>query len=279
FWRIPAEFNQLARTIKYEHHDTVVGEVHDLTEALEENYITEVDAYLRQQEQEQYQISAIQPVDYPPTPNPVHSTPVIRQQLSLGRRLFNTAVNLFDQAVENSDDRLTVQARDSIGINDDNLPQNVLTDQERVEFGIENPESSSSEGSGNDSTAVPESEGSNTESEEEIEADNIVIELDNRYFEEEDINAPDSENEEDDQVIQLPNPQPVIQLPNPQPVHPPPIQALPVRMVKNVYYPLFNGTKPAAWAKAMDIAFAANQVADAAVQINIAAAHLGDYID
>src|SRR6185369_7836954 len=156
FWRIPAEFNQLARTIKYEHHDTVVGEVHDLTEALEENYITEVDAYLRQQEQEQYQISAIQPVNYPPTPNPVHSTPVIRRQLSLGRRLFNTAVNLFDQAVEDSDDRLTVQARDSIGINDDDLPQNVLTDQERVEFGIENPESSSSEGS-------------NTESEEEIE--------------------------------------------------------------------------------------------------------------
>ena len=118
-----------------------------------------------------------------------------------------------------------------------------------------------------------------SESEEEIEADNIVIELDNRYFEEEDINASDSENEEDDQVIQLPNPQPVIQLPNPQPVHPPPIQALPVRMVKNVDYPIFNATKPAAWAKAMDIAFAANQVADAAVQINIAAAHLGDYID
>ena len=40
FWRIPAEFNLLARTIKHEYQDTVVGHVHDLTETLEENYIT-----------------------------------------------------------------------------------------------------------------------------------------------------------------------------------------------------------------------------------------------
>src|SRR6185369_5350722 len=44
-------------------------------------------------------------------------------------------------------------------------------------------------------------------------------------------------------------------------------------------YPIFDGTKPGAWTKTMDIAFAANQVQNEPVKINIAAAHLGEYVD
>ena len=56
-------------------------------------------------------------------------------------------------------------------------------------------------------------------------------------------------------------------------------QAQIVPMAKNADYPVFTGTRPGAWIKAMEIAFAANGVNDHPVKINTAAAHLGDYIN
>lgn len=50
-------------------------------------------------------------------------------------------------------------------------------------------------------------------------------------------------------------------------------------MAKNADYPVFNGTRPVAWIKQLEIAFAANAVNNAQVKINTAAAHLGDYVD
>jgi len=50
-------------------------------------------------------------------------------------------------------------------------------------------------------------------------------------------------------------------------------------MAKNADYPVFNGTRPAAWAQAMEIAFAANEVVNNVIKVNTAAAHLGEFID
>jgi len=259
FWRIPADFYQLTRTLRHQYHDTVVGHVHDLTEALEESYIAEVDAYLTQQEQNQYQLPPFQPTEFPPTPDATHSTPVIQRQLNRGRQLFETAANLFEEDVDDSDDALTIQTRDSIGYNEAYQPQRALTDQERSEFGIEDPD--------NADTLIPNSEHSGEESDRESEADNTTVVIGENYFDDTDV----SEAEQAENRLNL-------LLPILHPVHPP-IQRRQNRMVKNVDYPVFNGTKPAAWAKAMDIAFKANQVDDEEVKISIAAAHLGDYVD
>ena len=50
-------------------------------------------------------------------------------------------------------------------------------------------------------------------------------------------------------------------------------------MARNADYPVFDGTKPGAWIRTMEIAFAANAVVQDAPKVNIAAAHLGEYVD
>ena len=49
-------------------------------------------------------------------------------------------------------------------------------------------------------------------------------------------------------------------------------------MARNADYPVFDGSRPATWIQTMEIAFAANNVNNDQ-KVNIAAAHLGKYVD
>ncbi|CAG8608015.1 7342_t:CDS:2, partial [Paraglomus occultum] len=270
YWRIPASFDALAVSVIRNHSDVTVGSFSDLTPELEDLYIREVDNYVLITLDRQRRVPDIGPVNFPPTPQAFALTP-FRNLLVQGSQLINEAEDVLGELLDANDDNQSILSRNAFGPDDNNSPLRVLTQQERAAFATPEPSDSASEHNDNpdNATAVEdtESEASGLDQayfEEDLIQDENSDESDAEPVEEIDVEDEESTDEEDDNQV-------LVQLP--------PIQAQPIEMVKHVDYPMFTGSNPAAWARAMDMAFAANQVNDEAVKINIAATHLGDYVE
>jgi len=261
YWKIPANFGNLARSIIHQHADTTVGEIHELTDELEDAYIEEVTQALQQQLQ--YQVPQYNQTQFPATPAPRTFTPLL-QALNQNRSLVRKASSLVN----------FVRQRDSIDELEDESrspsPTRAFEEantQRRQAIGVlVSPALSRAESEHSQAENLVEN---NLVENNQGENQFLNLEIDNAYFEHD---QPDPVTEDSDEE-NVPPQQPVYNLP-PVPLNLPQIQ-----MARNADYPVFDGTKPGAWAKAMEIAFAANQVANQQVKINIGAAHLGDYID
>src|SRR6185369_3127383 len=281
FINIPANYRILATSLLHRNSDTWIGQIEELTWEQINQYHNEVEEYFDRQNEEQAQqlISQNQNVsNFPATPAPQSHTP-FRRALSTSNLLYNLAGNFLqnilaeeseEQANNDQNERpsLFVRTRDSIGPLDEESPE-YLPGGSNTQAQVPNtPESpTNTEATQNEENELSEAETiNNTELDPQYLVHDIAETESNasdNAEEQEVIVELESEDSESEPEI---NVQPQV-LPQPQ-LHP-------IPMARNADYPVFDGTKPGAWIKTMEIAFAANGVAQAALKINIAAAHLG----
>ena len=277
FWKIPASFTVFAKSITEQNYDATVGHLPELTEEETETYHQEVDdAWISPTHTVQLFQS-----NYPATPEHQSFTP-LRQQIVQGSQLRRQFRDLIEAAQDENDqsepESLFVRTRESI---DPTNPEDLVQlEQARQEFEEEltvhnQPNTADLFDNFHDSEDETEIVGKDKQKEKQPE----------------ELPTPEAEQPEIE-FLQLPVPQnlivPQVQpianpnhaphpnpAPNPNPV-PNPIQNDP--MARNADYPVFDGVRPASWIQAIEIAFAANNVADNR-KVAIAAAHLGKYVD
>ena len=290
FWKIPANYTILARTIIDPSYDVTVLPS-ELTEEEIEDYQQEViDNWIVTT----VQVQPVQ-INYPDTPVNRTFTP-LRQEIRQGSQLIRRFQDIFFAEEDNQSrpaSPLTVQTiyRDSI---DPTNPTDIQQlEQAREEYEQEQEEFERQIAA----RELPETDNL-FDSENESESENEALdkgkqkEVIEGLLTPEDENAqyldlvlpPRPQNQEIPQVQPQLEPAPQVQpqpianpLPNPplNPV-PNPIQQEP--MARNADYPVFDGSGPATWIQTMEIAFAANNVA-AERKVNIAAAHLGKFVN
>jgi hypothetical protein len=295
FINIPADFKILAKSLLLKHSDTWIGQIDELSNEQIDKYHSEVEDYLHQQNELQAQqiIPQTHVSNFPATPAQQSHTP-LKQAIEENSRLQNIANRIFGWGNTISEDEeqptdkrkgkapekqsLPVRTRDSIEPSDDNSPLYLPEGSNAQEQVVAAPVSpADTEESNSEIEEIPKV-GNNTEIDAQYLVQDVV---------ETESNISDNEEEREEIVESEPevsdiesepehNPLPIV-LPQVQPIVLPQIQQIP--MARNADYPVFDGTKPGAWIKTMQIAFAANAVANDAIKVNIAAAHLGEYVD
>ncbi|CAG8608430.1 3066_t:CDS:2, partial [Paraglomus occultum] len=281
YWKIPISFRLFTNSIVGS-EDTTVGEVSELTEELEDSYKDEVENFLLQRPSIE-SFAAQFPVT--PVPQQFSALQHALDQGSILRRQVQSLVKFV--RTQDSSDQSDIesplknkgkavarnQSSDELSNNAAELSDNAESIVTQFDQQINTPpadDQSNNNKVNKDSVTLdakffePELDKSDTDTEQNQASDHSVTEAEqDQPTESSESERADSDTEsEDDQNLLVP-------------INPPQVRI----MARNANYPVFDGTRPEAWARAMDIAFAANQVNNEPIKINTAAAHLGEYVD
>ena len=276
FWKIPANFEHLAKTVRHRNTDIFIGQTDDLSENDYNNYCEEVEYLVEQQHYFRVQVSPFAR-QFPATPALRTFTQLqqeIENRSELGRQLTALGEPVISDEPDSNNLFLVAQgspSRTRSEIDDNELR---IIEQVREKTSQEEPEN---EYPTPDADLPVDLQYFKVENqEEEIETD-AAIESDPENADEQEI----------DQAILPPAPvnlppiqvnPPVQAVPINPPPHPVPQQDNEDEMV-SIPYPVFDGTNPNLWLGQMERAFKANGIPTDQHdrRLGIAAYHMGSY--